>query len=58
MRRVKVDWSEYLREVIKDKIREELAREAAERLDEIRSRAKRVPTEALVKWLREERERS
>ncbi|MGB9717826.1 MAG: hypothetical protein ACPL4E_05225 [Thermoproteota archaeon] len=57
MRRVKVDWSEYLREAISAKIREELAREAAEKLDEIRRRARRVPTEVLVGWLREERER-
>ena len=55
MRRVKVDWSEYLREAIKAKIREELAKEAAEKLDEIKSRTKEVPTEVLVRWLREER---
>ena len=55
MRRVKVDWSEYLREVIKAKIKEELAKEAAEKLDEIKGRAKEVPTEVLVRWLREER---
>ena len=56
MRRVKVDWSEYLREVIKAKIREELAKEAAEKLDEIKGRTGKVPTEVLVRWLREERE--
>ena len=56
MRHVKVDWSEYLREVIKAKIREELAKEAAEKLDEIKGRAGKVPTEVLVRWLREERE--
>ena len=56
MRRVKVDWSEYLREVIKAKIKEELAKEAAEELDEIKGKARKVPTEALVRWLREERE--
>jgi len=57
MRRVKVDWSEYLREVIKAKIKEELAKEAAEKLDEIKGRARKVPTEVLVRWLREEREK-
>ena len=56
MRRVKVDWSEYLRKVIKAKIKEELAKEAAEKLDEIKGRARNVPTEVLVRWLREERE--
>ncbi|MGC8912102.1 MAG: hypothetical protein ACP5K8_08500 [Nitrososphaeria archaeon] len=57
MRRVKVDWSEYLREAIRAKVRAELAREAAEKLDEIRRRVGRVPTEVLIGWLREERER-
>ena len=57
MRRVNIDWSEYLREAIRAKIREELAREAAKKLDEIRQRARKVPTEVLVGWLREERER-
>lgn len=57
MRRVKVDWSKYLREAIKAKIREELAKEASEKLDDIRSRAENVPTNMLVKWIREERER-
>ena len=56
MRRVNVDWSRYLREAIKAKIEEELAKEAAEKLDEIKGRAEEVPTEVLVKWLREERE--
>lgn len=56
MRRVKVDWSKYLREAITAKIREELAKEASKKLDDIRSRAKNVSTDALVKWIREERE--
>ena len=55
MLRVKVNWSEYLREAIKAKIKEELAKEVAEKLDEIKSRTKEVPTEVLVRWLREER---
>ena len=56
MRRVKVDWSEYLREAIRAKIREELAKEASEKLDEIRGKAGKVPTNVRVKWIREERE--
>ena len=56
MRRVKVDWSEYLREAIRAKIREELAKEASEKLDEIRGKVGKVPTNVLVKWIREERE--
>ena len=56
MRRVKVDWSEYLREAIRAKIREELAKEASEKLDEIRGKAGDVPTDVLVEWIRAERE--
>lgn len=57
MRQVDVNWSEYLRKVIEDKVREELAKKAARRLDEIRSRAGEVSTGEIVKWLREDRER-
>jgi len=58
MRRVDVNWSEYLREAIEAKIRAELAKDAARRLDEIRERAGKVPTEEIVRWIREDRERS
>jgi len=57
MRQVDVNWSEYLREVIKARIREELAKEASKKLDEIQARAEKVPTEVVVRWLREGRER-
>jgi hypothetical protein len=56
MRKVKIDWSEYLREAIREKVREEMAKEAAERLEAVRRRAKAVPTEVLVAWQREDRE--
>jgi len=58
MRRVDVNWSEYLRGVVEAKIRAELAKDAVRRLDEIRGRAGEVPTEELVRWIREDRERS
>ncbi len=58
MRRVDVNWSEYLRGVIEAKIRVEMAVDSARRLDEIRERACAVPTEELVRWIREDRERS
>jgi hypothetical protein len=58
MKKVDVNWSEYLRGVVEAKIRLEMAREAVRRLDEIRERAGKVPTEELVKWIREDRERS
>ena len=58
MRKVDVNWSEYLREAIETKIRAELAKDAARRLDEIRERTGKVPTEEIVRWIREDRERS
>ncbi len=58
MKKVNVNWSEYLRQVIEAKIREEIAREAAEKLDEIRRRSGKVSTEEIVKWIREDREKS
>jgi len=58
MKKVNVNWSEYLRGVVEAKVREELAKEAMKKLDEIRKRAGKVPTEELVRWIREDRERS
>ena len=58
MRKVDVNWSEYLRETIETKIRVEIAKDAARRLDEIRERTGKVPTEELVRWIRKDRERS
>lgn len=57
MRELDVDWEEYFREAIRAKVREELAKRASRRLDEIRSSAKRISTEVLVEWIREERRR-
>ena len=56
MRKVDVNWSEYLRETIEAKIRAEMAKDPARRLDEIRRRAGKVPTEEIVRWIREDRE--
>ena len=56
MRKVDVNWSEYLRETIEAKIRAEMAKDATRRLDEIRRRAGKVPTEEIVRWMREDRE--
>ncbi|HDO41518.1 MAG TPA: hypothetical protein ENH03_01260 [Candidatus Bathyarchaeota archaeon] len=58
MKKVNVNWSEYLRGVIEDKVRLEIAKDAMTKLDEIRKRARKVSTEEIVKWLREDRERS
>ncbi|MEM2448495.1 MAG: hypothetical protein QXT14_06060 [Candidatus Bathyarchaeia archaeon] len=58
MKRVNVNWSEYLRRIIEAKIREEIAKEVAEKLDEIRRRSGEVSTKEIVKWIREDREKS
>jgi hypothetical protein len=58
MRSVNVNWSEYLRELIETKAKEEMARDAVKKLDEIRERAGKLPTEELLKWIREDRSRS
>jgi len=58
MKKVDVNWSEYLREAIEAKIRGERAKNAAGRLDEIRKRARKVSTEEIVRWIREDRARS
>ena len=58
MRSVNVNWSEYLRGLIETKARVEMARDAVKKLDEIRERAGKLPTEELLKWIREDRSRS
>jgi Arc/MetJ-type ribon-helix-helix transcriptional regulator len=57
MKQVNVNWSEYIRESIKKKIDEQKLKESSDKLDQIRLRAKPVPTEELVSWIREDRER-
>jgi len=57
MKEVNVNWSEFLRKAVEAKIRMEMAKDAVRRLDEIQKRAGKVPTEEIVKWIREDRER-
>ena len=57
MKRIKMNWSEYVRLAISQKIEEQELREASEKLDQIRARAKPVPTDELLSWLREGRSR-
>ena len=57
MKQVKVNWSEYIRDSIRKKIDEQKLKVASARIDEVRNRAKPVPTEELVSWIREDRER-
>jgi hypothetical protein len=57
MKRVKVNWSQFIRESIQKKVEEQRLKEASAKLDEIRTRSKPVSTDELVSWIREDRER-
>ena len=57
MKQVKVNWSEYIRDSIQKKIDEQNLKAASAKLDEVRAKVKPVPTEELVSWIREDRER-
>ena len=57
MKLVKVNWSEYIRDSIQKKIEEQKLKAASAKLDELRAKTKPVPTEELVSWIREDRER-
>jgi ubiquinone biosynthesis protein UbiJ len=57
MKELDVNWSEYIRESIAVKIQERELKEVSTKLDQIRSKAKPVPTDELVSWIREDRKR-
>ena len=57
MKEVNVNWSEYLRGVIEAKVKMEVAKKAARKLDEIREKSGKVSIEEIVRWVREDRER-
>lgn len=57
MKQVKMNWSKYIRDAIQRKIEEQRFKVASAKLDEIRMRSKPVPTDELVSWIREDRER-
>ncbi|MEM3696828.1 MAG: hypothetical protein QXQ94_04895 [Candidatus Bathyarchaeia archaeon] len=57
MKKVSVNWSEYIRNAIQKKLEEQRVKEASATLDEIRARSKTVATDELVAWIREKRER-
>lgn len=58
MRKLDVNWGEYLRAAIAERIKREKAKEAAKRLGEIQNRTAKLSTKEIVKWIREEREKS
>jgi len=57
MKRVRVNWSEYIRQAIQRKIEEQKVKAASVKIDEVRKRVKPVSTDELVSWIREDRER-
>jgi len=57
MKQVDINWSEYIRECVQRKINEQKLRAASEKLDAIRKRTKPTPTQEIVDWIREDRER-
>jgi post-segregation antitoxin (ccd killing protein) len=57
MKQLKVNWSKYIRDSIQKKIEEQKIKEASAKLDEVRARVKPVPTQELVSWIREDREK-
>lgn len=58
MKQIDVNWSEYMRECVQNKIDQEKMKAAFKKLDEIRKRSKPVSEEELISWIREGRERS
>lgn len=57
MKKVDVNWSEYIRQCVQKKIDQQKRQAASDRLDEIRIRTKPTSTEEIVAWIREDRER-
>ena len=57
MKRIDINWSQYIRDSIQKKIDEQRVKDASDKLDRIRARTKPVSTEELLSWIREDRER-
>lgn len=57
MERIRINWSEYIRQAIEKRIELEEAKKASAKLDEIRRRAKPVSTGEIVAWIRADRGR-
>lgn len=55
MQKIDVNWSQYIRECLQNKINEQKKREAFDKLDEIRKRSKPVTNEEILSWIREGR---
>jgi len=55
MQKIDVNWSQYIRECLQNKINEQKKREAFDKLNEIRKRSKPVTNEEILSWIREGR---
>ena len=55
MQKIDVNWSQYIRECLQNKINEQKKRVAFDKLDEIRKRSKPVTNEEIFIWIREGR---
>ncbi len=56
MKSIPINWPEYIRRSIREKIRKELMKTAAARLDTIRKRLPRLNAGTIAEWIREDRE--
>ncbi len=55
MKKIELNWSQYIRECLQTKIDEQKKREAFEKLDQIRKRSKPTTNEEILSWIREDR---
>jgi hypothetical protein len=55
MKKIELNWSQYIRECLQEKIDEQKKKEAFEKLDQIRKRSKPVTNEEALAWIREGR---
>ncbi len=55
MKKIELNWSQYIRECLQEKIDEQKKREAFEKLDQIRKRSKETTNEEVLAWIREGR---
>ncbi len=55
MKKIELNWSQYIRECLQDKIDEQKKKEAFEKLDQIRKRSKPATNEEVLSWIKEGR---
>jgi isopentenyl diphosphate isomerase/L-lactate dehydrogenase-like FMN-dependent dehydrogenase len=55
MKKIELNWSQYIRECLQEKIDEQKKKEAFGKLDQIRKQSKPVTNEETLAWIREGR---